>query len=150
MDILRTEGLTRQYGVGQAIVTALDHVDLQVERGQFVAIIGASGSGKSTLLHLLGGVDRPDGGKIFVEDVDIATFGEERLAQYRRFQIPGEEAGIGSGTHREISLKIDNKKRQLLAMRNWRNKKHHDYADLYGLIILIDNYNIPEEGLCFF
>ena len=76
MDILRTEGLTRQYGTGQTMVTALDHVDLQVERGQFVAIIGASGSGKSTLLHLLGGVDRPDGGKIFVEDVDIATFGE--------------------------------------------------------------------------
>ena len=60
------------------------------------------------------------------------------------------EVGTGSGTHREGSLKIDNKKRQLLAMRNWRNKKHHDYADLYGLIILIDNYNIPEEGLCFF
>ena len=60
------------------------------------------------------------------------------------------EAGTGNGTHREVSLKIDNKKRQLLAMRNWRNKKHHDYADLYRLIILIDNYNIPEEGLCFF
>ena len=87
MDILRTERLTRQYGTGQTMVTALDHVDLQVERGQFVAIIGASGSGKSTLLHLLGGVDRPDGGKIFVEDVDIATFGEERLAQYRRRKV---------------------------------------------------------------
>ena len=87
MDILRTEGLTRQYGTGQTMVTALDHVDLQVERGQFVAIIGASGSGKSTLLHLLGGVDRPDGGKIFVEGVDIATFGEERLAQYRRRKV---------------------------------------------------------------
>ena len=87
MDILRTEGLTRQYGTGQTMVTALDHVDLQVERGQFVAIIGASGSGKSTLLHLLGGVDRPDGGKIFVEDVDIATLGEERLAQYRRRKV---------------------------------------------------------------
>lgn len=87
MDILRTKGLTRQYGTGQTMVTALDHVDLQVERGQFVAIIGTSGSGKSTLLHLLGGVDRPDGGKIFVEDVDIATFGEERLAQYRRRKV---------------------------------------------------------------
>ena len=87
MDILRTEGLTRQYGMGQTMVTALDHVDLQVERGQFVAIIGASGSGKSTLLHLLGGVDRPTSGKIFVEDVDIATLGEERLAQYRRRKV---------------------------------------------------------------
>jgi len=87
MDILRTEGLTRQYGTGQTMVTALDHVDLQVERGQFVAIIGASGSGKSTLLHLLGGVDRPTSGKIFVEDTDIATLGEERLAQYRRRKV---------------------------------------------------------------
>ena len=60
------------------------------------------------------------------------------------------EAGIGSGIYREVSLKIDNKKRQLLAMRNWRNKKGHDYADLYELIILIDNHNIPEEELCFF
>ena len=87
MNILKTESLTRQYGEGQTMVTALDHVDLQVERGQFVAIIGASGSGKSTLLHLLGGVDRPTGGKIFVEDVDIATLGEERLAQYRRRKV---------------------------------------------------------------
>ncbi len=78
MDILSTEGLTRRYGTGQTMVTALDHVDLRVERGQFVAVIGASGSGKSTLLHLLGGVDRPDSGKIFVEDVDIATLGEEQ------------------------------------------------------------------------
>jgi len=60
------------------------------------------------------------------------------------------EAGTGSATHQKVSLKIDNKKCQLLAMRNWRNKKDHDYADLYGLIILIDNYNIPEEGLCSF
>lgn len=87
MDILKTEGLTRQYGTGQTMVTALDHVDLQVEKGQFVAIIGASGSGKSTLLHLLGGVDRPTSGKIFVEDVDISTLGEERLAQYRRRKV---------------------------------------------------------------
>ncbi len=83
MDILRTEGLTRQYGTGQTMVTALDHVDLQVERGQFVAIIGASGSGKSTLLHLLGGVDRPTSGKIFVEDVDIETL-EKMRGKYRR------------------------------------------------------------------
>ena len=87
MEILEVKELTKIYGKGGSQVTALDHVDLQVERGQFVAIIGASGSGKSTLLHLLGGVDRPDGGKIFVEDVDIATFGEERLAQYRRRKV---------------------------------------------------------------
>jgi hypothetical protein len=60
------------------------------------------------------------------------------------------EAGTGNGTHREVSLKIDNKKRQPLAMRNWRNEKDHNYTDLYGLIVPINNYNIPEEGLCFF
>lgn len=85
MDILRTESLTRQYGTGQTMVTALDHVDLQVEKGQFVAIIGASGSGKSALLHLLGGVDRPTGGKIFVEDVDIATL---PLGSLRFLRLP--------------------------------------------------------------
>ncbi len=60
------------------------------------------------------------------------------------------EAGAGSGTPWEVSLKIDNKKRQVFAMRNWRHKKPPDYGELYGLIILIDNYNIPEEGLFFF
>ena len=95
MDILRTESLTRQYGTGQTMVTALDHVDLQVERGQFVAVIGASGSGKSTLLHLLGGVDRPTSGKIFVEDMDIATLGEESADQ----EYPEK---IGQRTEHEI------------------------------------------------
>ena len=60
------------------------------------------------------------------------------------------EAGIGSGTHQEVSLKIDNKKHQLSAMKNWRSKKGYDYTDLYGLIMLIDGHNIPEEDLCFF
>lgn len=87
MEILRTENLTKQYGTGQTMVTALDHVNLQVERGQFTAIIGASGSGKSTLLHLLGGVDRPTHGKIYVEGTDISTLSETQMAQYRRRKV---------------------------------------------------------------
>lgn len=87
MDILRTENLTKQYGTGQTRVMALDHVNLRVERGQFVAIIGASGSGKSTLLHMLGGVDHPTEGKIFVEHMDISALDETRLAQYRRRKV---------------------------------------------------------------
>ena len=78
MEILRCEQLTKIYGAGQTQVTALDAVDLTVEMGEFVAITGASGSGKSTLLHLLGGVDRPDDGRIWIEGTDIATLNEKQ------------------------------------------------------------------------
>lgn len=87
MEILRCEKLTKSYGMGANKVTALNNVDLSVEKGEFVAIIGASGSGKSTLLHLLGGVDRPTSGKIFIEDTDIATLNEELLAIFRRRKV---------------------------------------------------------------
>ena len=71
MEILKCEKLSKIYGNGQMRVRALDGVDLSVEKGEFVAIIGASGSGKSTLLHMLGGVDRPTGGKIWIEGTDL-------------------------------------------------------------------------------
>ena len=87
MDILRTEGLTRQYGAGQTMVTALDHVDLQVERGQFVAIIGASGSGKSTLLHMMGALDTPTSGKVLINGRDISEKSAEQLTVFRRRHI---------------------------------------------------------------
>lgn len=87
MELLRCEQVTKTYGSGAAKVTALDHVDLSVQKGEFVAIVGASGSGKSTLLHLLGGVDRPTGGRIFIEDTDIATLNEEQLAIFRRRKV---------------------------------------------------------------
>lgn len=73
MEILSCNDLTKIYGTGPNAVTALDHVTLSVESGEFVAIVGASGSGKSTLLHLLGGVDRPSEGEIRIEDTDIST-----------------------------------------------------------------------------
>jgi putative ABC transport system ATP-binding protein len=87
MELLRCEDLTRTYGSGAAKVTALDRVNLSVQKGEFLAIVGASGSGKSTLLHLLGGVDRPSGGRILIEDTDIATLNEEKLAVFRRRKV---------------------------------------------------------------
>ena len=87
MEILRCENLSKYYGVGQTRVTALEDVNLSVEKGEFVAIIGASGSGKSTLLHMLGGVDRPDGGKILIEGTDIAALNEKKLSLFRRRKV---------------------------------------------------------------
>lgn len=87
MEILRIEHLSKIYGTGESAVKALDNISFSVQKGEFVAIIGPSGSGKSTLLHLLGGVDRPTSGKVFVENTDIYALDETRLAIFRRRQI---------------------------------------------------------------
>ena len=87
MELLRCEGLTKQYGSGDNRVMALDGVSFQVERGEFVAIVGPSGSGKSTLLHILGGVDRPTSGKVYIGGTDIHGLKEDKLAIFRRRQI---------------------------------------------------------------
>lgn len=87
MEILRVDNLTKIYGKGATKVTALDNVSLSVEKGEFVAIVGASGSGKSTLLHLIGGVDRPTRGKVFIEGKDIYAMDDETLAIFRRRQV---------------------------------------------------------------
>lgn len=87
MEILRCEGLTKTYGSGQTLVKALDQVDLKIQKGQFVAIVGSSGSGKSTLLHMLGGVDSPTSGKIWIEDTDIAGLSEKNRAVFRRRKV---------------------------------------------------------------
>lgn len=87
MEIVRVENLCKLYGKGSTQVTALDHVSFTVEKGEFVAIVGASGSGKSTLLHLLGGVDRPTSGKVFIDGKDIYNFNDDKLAIFRRRQV---------------------------------------------------------------
>ena len=87
MEILRVENLTKIYGKGAAQVVALDHVSFSVEKGEFVAIVGESGSGKSTLLHLIGGVDRPTDGKVFIDGKDIFSFDDDKLAIFRRRQV---------------------------------------------------------------
>ena len=87
MEILRVENLTKVYGEGSNQVKALDNVSFTVDKGEFVAVVGASGSGKSTLIHLIGGVDKPDGGKVIVGGTDVYAQKEEELAIFRRRQI---------------------------------------------------------------
>ncbi|NMD43499.1 MAG: ABC transporter ATP-binding protein [Firmicutes bacterium] len=87
MEILRVENLSKVYGSGAMQVKAVDGVSFSVKKGEFVAIIGASGSGKSTLLHMLGGVDRPTSGKVFVEETEIYSLDETKLAIFRRRQV---------------------------------------------------------------
>ena len=87
MEILRVENLTKIYGSGASEVVALDHVSLSVEKGEFVASVGSSGSGKSTLLHLIGGVDRPTSGKVYIDGKDIYEFDDDKLAIFRRRQV---------------------------------------------------------------
>lgn len=87
MEILRVENLTKVYGSGSNSVTALDNVSFSIEKGDFVAIMGASGSGKSTLLHTLGGVDKPTSGKVFVNGQNIYTGGDDKLAIFRRREV---------------------------------------------------------------
>ena len=87
MEILKVEHLSRTYGKGENLVKAVDDVSFSVEQGEFVAIIGASGSGKSTLLHMIGGVDRPTSGSIWINGKDISQLGPDQLAIFRRRQI---------------------------------------------------------------
>ena len=87
MNVLRTENLKKYYGTGEQEVKALDGIHLEVERGEFLAIVGTSGSGKSTLLHMLGGLDRPTSGKVFVDNKDISSLKEDALCIFRRRKI---------------------------------------------------------------
>ncbi len=87
MEILRVEDLKKTYGKGDTLVKALDGVSFKIDKGEFVAIVGASGSGKSTLLHLLGGVDRPTSGKIIIDGEDVYNLNETNLAIFRRRQV---------------------------------------------------------------
>lgn len=87
MEILRVENLRKTYGKGENVVHAVDDVSFSVEKGEFIAIVGASGSGKSTLLHLLGGVDRPTSGKVYIDGKDIYSLNDDNLAIFRRRQV---------------------------------------------------------------
>jgi putative ABC transport system ATP-binding protein len=87
MEIVKVENLTKTYGKDETEVKALDHISFSISQGEFVAIVGSSGSGKSTLLHLLGGVDLPTGGKVWIDNTDIYSLNESQLAIFRRRQI---------------------------------------------------------------
>ena len=86
-SILKVEDLVKYYGEGENQGRAVDHTSLQIERGKFTAIVGRSGSGKSTLLHLIGGLDRPDSGKVWIDGTDIYSRKDDKLAQFRRKKI---------------------------------------------------------------
>ena len=87
MEILKVENLVKTYGKGETKINAVDNVSFTVNKGEFVAIVGASGSGKSTLLHLIGGVDRPTSGKVYIDGKDIYSLNNDKLAIFRRRQI---------------------------------------------------------------
>jgi putative ABC transport system ATP-binding protein len=86
-SILETKDLVKYYGSGDNLVKAIDHTSLRIEAGEFTAIVGRSGSGKSTLLHMLGGLDRPDSGKVYIEGKDIFCLKDDQLAAFRRRKI---------------------------------------------------------------
>ena len=87
MEILRVENLTKTYGKGLTTVVALDNISFSVQKGEFIAIVGASGSGKSTLMHLIGGVDKPTSGKVFIDNKDIYEMNDDSLSIFRRRQV---------------------------------------------------------------
>lgn len=87
MEILKIENLKKMYGKGENLVNAVDDVSFSIERGEFIAVVGPSGSGKSTLLHLIGGVDRPNNGKIYIEGTDISNYNSKELALFRRRKV---------------------------------------------------------------
>ena len=144
MEILRVENLTKIYGKDTTKVVALDNVSFTVEKGEFVAIVGASGSGKSTLLHLIGGVDRPTSGKVYIDGKNIYNFDDDKLAIFRRRQIGliyqfynlipilNVEENITlpvSLDNREVDNKTLN---EMLKLLNLENRKKHLPNELSG------------------
>ena len=116
MEILKVENLRKEYGEGNSKVVALDGVDLTIERGEFVAIVGPSGSGKSTLLHIIGGVDSPSEGKVYIEGNDISQYTSKELALFRRrkvgliYQFYNLIPNLTVMHNIELPLKLDNRK----------------------------------------
>ncbi len=116
MKILKVENLRKEYGEGNSKVVALDGVDLEIGRGEFVAIVGPSGSGKSTLLHIIGGVDSPDDGKVYIDGNDISKYSSKELAYFRRrkvgliYQFYNLIPNLTVRHNIELPLKLDKRK----------------------------------------
>lgn len=144
MEILKVENLTKIYGKDSTKVTALDNVSFSIEKGEFVAIVGASGSGKSTLLHLLGGVDRPTSGKVYIGGKDIYSFNDDKLAIFRRrqigliYQFYNLIPILNVEENITLPLDLDNKKvdknelNKLLHLLGLENRKNHLPNELSG------------------
>ncbi len=144
MEILRVENLTKVYGSGTTKVIALDDVSFSVEKGEFVAIVGASGSGKSTLLHLIGGVDRPTSGKVFIDEKNIYNYDDDKLAIFRRrqvgliYQFYNLIPILNVVENITLPLDLDNRKadseylNQLIKLLGLENRKNHLPNELSG------------------
>ena len=144
MEILKVENLTKIYGKGTTEVVALDNVTFSVEKGEFVAIVGASGSGKSTLLHLIGGVDRPTSGKVYIDGKDIYSLNDDKLAIFRRrqvgliYQFYNLIPILNVEENITLPLDLDNRKvdnkhlKQLLDLLGLENRKTHLPNQLSG------------------
>ena len=144
MEILKVENLTKVYGSGTTKVIALDDVSFSVETGEFVAIVGASGSGKSTLLHLIGGVDRPTSGKVFIDGKNIYNYDDDKLAIFRRrqvgliYQFYNLIPILNVVENITLPLDLDNRKpdskylNQLIKLLGLENRKDHLPNELSG------------------
>ena len=144
MEILRVENLSKVYGKNESKVVALDNVSFSVEKGEFVAIVGASGSGKSTLLHLIGGVDRPTSGKVYIDGKDIFTFNDDKLAIFRRrqvgliYQFYNLIPILNVEENITLPLSLDNRKvdkenlNRMLNLLGLQNRKNHLPNELSG------------------
>ncbi len=142
--LLRIENLSKTYGRGNTLVKALDNVSFNVEKGEFVAIVGASGSGKSTLLHILGGVDRPTSGKVFVNGKDIYKLNETNLAIFRRrevgliYQFYNLIPILTAEENITLPILLDRKKideaylKELIATLDLKERKNHLPNELSG------------------
>lgn len=144
MEILKVENLTKIYGKDKNQVVALDHVSFSVEKGEFVAIVGASGSGKSTLLHLMGGVDTPTSGKVYVDGKDIYSLSSDNLAIFRRrevgliYQFYNLIPILNVEENILLSLELDNRKvdkfelNELLKILGLQSRRKHLPNELSG------------------
>ena len=144
MEILKVDNLTKIYGKDSTKVVALNHISFSVEKGEFIAIVGASGSGKSTLLHLIGGVDRPTSGKVFIDGKDIFNFNDDKLAIFRRrqvgliYQFYNLIPILNVEENITLPLSLDNREvdkkklNDLLTLLGLQNRKNHLPNELSG------------------
>lgn len=141
MEILRVEKLKKIYGQGNSAVVALDEVSLSVKQGEFVAIVGSSGSGKSTLMHLIGGVDRPTSGKVFVGGIDVYAQKEEELAIFRRRQV-----GLIYQFYNLIPVLNVRENMTLPVLMDGRKVNENRLSELLELLKLKDReHNLPNQ-----
>jgi len=144
MEVLRIENLTKKYGKGQNEVVAVDNISFSVSKGEFLAIVGPSGSGKSTLLHLLGGVDRPTSGKVYIDGTDIYNLSEKELSVLRRrkvgfvFQAYNLIPVLTAEENILMPLLLDNRKEdkqyidELLTILNLKDRRGYLPSELSG------------------